>query len=65
MSDEKLFSIKEVAEYLGCDQAFVQRKIKSGELAASQLSTRRLIRVRQTDLDAFIDSRRVKTGKQP
>jgi excisionase family DNA binding protein len=63
MSADKFYSIKELALLLGCDESFIQRQIKSGALVASKLSTRRLTRIRQSDLDAFINARRVQTGK--
>jgi len=57
MSLDKLYSIPEVAEYLGVEQTFVWRRIRRKVLPIVRLANNRLVRVRERDLQAFVESR--------
>jgi excisionase family DNA binding protein len=63
--EDKLLSVDEVAARLGVSKPTVRRWIQKGELTASCVGPRRLLRVRQTDVDAFLDSSRQKAPSAP
>jgi excisionase family DNA binding protein len=50
----RLLEVHEVAYQLRCSQETVRRLIRSGKLPAARLGSH--FRVKQSDLDAFIDS---------
>ena len=64
MSLEKLFTIKEAAEYFSMTRHYVGKRIRSGELPAVRLGLNRDVRIRESDLAAFIASR-VLPDKRP
>ncbi len=49
---DKLFTIKEVANYLKVSERSVNRYIESGKLKASKIGQ---WRIKQSDLDIFLD----------
>jgi excisionase family DNA binding protein len=54
---EKLLTVAEVAEYLSVSDQTVRRWIKEKKLPAFKLD--RELRVRESDLEAFLEARRV------
>jgi excisionase family DNA binding protein len=50
----------ETARWLGVTQKTVYRLVNDGKLAAFKLG--RVVRIRRTDLDAFLETARVKPG---
>ena len=60
MSDDDWMGTPEAAEYLGVVLRTLYRLIDRGEVPAYKVG--RVIRVKQSDLDAFLESHRVKPG---
>ncbi len=58
MDSEKLLTVDEVAEILRVSPSTVYRRIQAGELPAIKLGHRQ-VRVRQEDLDAYIEAHRI------
>jgi len=50
-----LRTIRDACEYLQCTRRYIERMVQSGRLRALKPS-RKLVRFRQADLDAFIES---------
>jgi predicted DNA-binding transcriptional regulator AlpA len=61
MSDSKVFDEREAAGFLGCSVALM-RKWRLFREGPSYVKMGRLVRYRQEDLTAFLDSHRVETG---
>ena len=59
---EKLLTVAEVAEYLSVSDQTVRRWIKQNELPAFKLN--RELRVRESDLEAFLESRKAQGGEE-
>ena len=55
-STGRLFTIRDIAEFVGVSLMTVRRWIDSGELKIHRLG--RLVRISQRDLDRFLASRR-------
>ncbi len=62
MSDTKItwLSTKAAAEYLGITTRTLYRLVDAGQLAAYKFG--RVLRLKQDDVDAFIDAARVEPG---
>ena len=54
---EKLYTPTQAAEYFGVSKFFIWDHVRDGSLPAVQLGLNRLVRIRQSDLDAFVASR--------
>lgn len=52
-SPDKLFTVKDVCASWQCTDRFVEKQVKLGRLKALKIS-RKMIRFRQADLDAFL-----------
>ncbi|UQA63240.1 helix-turn-helix domain-containing protein [Polyangium aurulentum] len=65
VTEDKLLNVEEVAARLGMSKPTVRRWIQKGELTASYVGPRRLLRVRQTDVEAFLNSSRQKAPSAP
>ena len=50
-----LRTIQDACEYLQCTRRFLERMVRSGRLRALKPS-RKLVRFRQADLDAFVEN---------
>jgi predicted DNA-binding transcriptional regulator AlpA len=61
MSDSKVLDEREAAELLGCSVALMRKWRLFGE-GVAYVKIGRLVRYRQSDIDAFLDSHRVTTG---
>ena len=59
MSREEYWTVAEVAARLKVDPETVRRWIRSGELKAVPLGHRTGYRITESDLDAFIQSRKL------
>ncbi len=55
LEDDRLLTIKEVAEYLRLDPKTVRRRIKDGELAAHKVG--RQWRIAESDLKKYLRDR--------
>jgi excisionase family DNA binding protein len=55
---ERLYTIAEIAEYLSMTQDTIRRWIKEGQMPAIKLD--RELRVKESDLEAFLEARRIK-----
>ncbi len=53
---EKLLSLSDTAEVLGCSLKTIRRRVKAGDLAT--IRDGRLVRVHPEDLQRYIQSRR-------
>jgi len=62
MDSQKLLTVDQVAEILQVSRTTIYRRIKAGELPAVKLG-RRQVRIRQEDLEAYIQAHRI--GKEP
>ena len=51
---EPLLTMRDACAYLQCTRRYLERVIRCGQLRALK-PTRKLIRFRQTDLDAFVE----------
>jgi excisionase family DNA binding protein len=51
----RLLTMENACEYLQCTRRYVERAVRSGRLRALK-PTRRFVRFRQADLDAFLES---------
>jgi excisionase family DNA binding protein len=58
MPTERVYSLEQVAEWLGFNRKTVVKWIESGELVASKLG--RAYRIRQADLDDFMRRKQIK-----
>ena len=63
MSKEFL-SVKEVAELLGVSSDHVQGLIRQGELIAYRVGAK-AYRIKQEDLDSFLEERKTKKEEKP
>lgn len=63
MPDDPIFRPKRAAEYLGVHRSTLQQWVKDGTLAAPLQLGQRAVGWRQSDLDAFIESRRAGGAK--
>jgi len=59
---EELFTVEEVAERLKLSQKTIRRLIERGDLPAIRFD--RVIRIKQADLEAFLEKRRLVTGEE-
>ncbi len=57
-AEERFYSLEEVAERLGISERTVRRWIKAGDLPAYQPG--REYRIRSTDLEEFLEQRKVR-----
>jgi excisionase family DNA binding protein len=58
MTDERMYSVREVTERLGVHENTVLRWLKGGQLRGIRLGGKRAgWRIRQSDLERFIDQR--------
>lgn len=62
MPTERVYTIDQVADWLGFNRKTVKRWIESGELAASKLGQQ--YRIRQADLDEFMRRKQIKPRKE-
>lgn len=60
----KMLTLEEVQEILNLGKPLVYALVKSGELRAAQFGGRRIWRVRQDDLMAYIDAAYEKTAER-
>ncbi len=61
MSDSKVFDEREAAGMLGCSVALL-RKWRLFREGPAWCKIGRLVRYRQSDIDAFLEAHRVETG---
>ena len=59
--EERLLTTAEIAEYLSVTDQTVRRWVKDRELPAFKLG--RELRVKESDLERFLESRRVQGGE--
>ena len=64
MDSEKLLTVDEVAEILRVSPSTVYRRIQAGELPAVKLGHRQ-VRIKQEDLDAYIEAHRIEPDRRP
>lgn len=57
-SDDRLWTLAETADYLGLTYGTVKNKVSRGEIPVVRFG-RGSVRVRKSDLDAWLDSRSV------
>ena len=57
MADEKWLTVSDIAETLSVDVETVRRWLRSGELRGVFLGRRGGYRIRESDLNAFLESR--------
>lgn len=60
----RMMTLTQVQEVLNLGRPMVYALVKSGELRAAQFGPRRLWRVRQDDLEAYIDMAYAKTAER-
>ncbi|MHC8609956.1 helix-turn-helix domain-containing protein (plasmid) [Paenarthrobacter ureafaciens] len=60
----RMMTLAQVQEVLNLGRPMVYALVKSGELRAAQFGPRRLWRVRQDDLEAYIDAAYAKTAER-
>jgi len=53
--NQPLFTLKQAAQYAICTPRYLQNQIRVGRLKALK-PTGKLVRIRRTDLDAFLES---------
>ncbi len=63
MAAERIYTIDEVAEYLGFHRETISRWIRTGELTASKLGKKEY-RIRQSDLDDLMQRKQIKPKKE-
>lgn len=56
-TQERLLDVNQVAQRLNVGRTTVYRLIESGDLPASRFGTAHCIRIRETDVTAFIEKR--------
>jgi excisionase family DNA binding protein len=54
-SHQPLFTLKQAAQYAICTPRYLQKQIRAGRLKALK-PTGKLVRIRRSDLDAFLES---------
>ena len=54
-SNQPLFTLKHAAQYAICSPRYLQNQIRAGRLRALK-PTGKLVRIRRTDLEAFLES---------
>jgi excisionase family DNA binding protein len=59
----KLLTVDEVAEGLKISESTVRRLIRSGLLPAYKVGERGQLRVKECDLDIYVESQRVNVGR--
>ena len=59
----KLLSIREVAETMKVSEKTVRRLIKSGAIAAYKVGERGQLRVKEGELERYVEARRVEIEK--
>jgi excisionase family DNA binding protein len=59
-ADNRLLSLKELAEYLSCSRTYAANLIADGTLPSLKLSSLR--RVRKADVDAYVEKQLSKNG---
>ena len=62
---DRLFTVSEVAEYFRVDPESVRRWLRDGKLIGINLGRGPGWRIRQADLQLFIDERRTLAGELP
>lgn len=67
LEEMRLLTIQEVAETMRISEKTVRRLIKRGDLVAYKTGDRGQLRVKEQDLDEYIESQRVspRMGEQP
>jgi excisionase family DNA binding protein len=60
----RMMTLAQVQEVLNLGRPMVYALVKSGELPAAQFGPRRLWRVRQDDLEAYIEAAYAKTAER-
>lgn len=58
----KLLTVQEVADTMKVSEKTVRRLIKHGDLAAYRLGMRGQIRVKEYDLEQYVEAQRVEIG---
>lgn len=58
----KMYTPAEAAEIIGCSVATIRKALKVGELAYIALS-KRLFRIRESDLVAYLESKGIKRSE--
>ena len=58
----RLLTVEEVSEYLGQHRVTIYEAIRAGQIPAVRLGGGRTIRVREADLERFLEGRATKVG---
>ena len=61
----KLLTVQEVADTMKVSEKTVRRMIKRGDIAAYSLGDRGQLRVKETDLEQYVDAQRVRINSEP
>lgn len=59
----KLLTLREVADALQVSEKTVRRLVNRGDLAGFKVGDRGQVRIMQEDLDAYLQTQRVRAGK--
>lgn len=59
----KIFTIQEVGDAMKISESTVRRLIRRGQIAAFKVGDRGQLRVKENDLERYIDSQRVRVKK--
>jgi excisionase family DNA binding protein len=62
-SNQTLFTLKQAAQYVICTPRYLQKQIRAGRLRALK-PTGKLLRIRRSDLDTFLESGATIGGEQ-
>jgi excisionase family DNA binding protein len=56
MTNEKLYTVQELAEWLKCSRDFIEKAVKEGKLDAIRPGGGRSIRIRQSALESWMNA---------
>jgi excisionase family DNA binding protein len=60
----KLMTLRDVAVALRVSEKTVRRLVKRGDLPGFKVGGRGLVRIKQEDLDVYLEGQRVRLGRQ-
>jgi excisionase family DNA binding protein len=65
LPENRLYTVGELAEYFRVDPESIRRWLRDGRLIGINLGRRSGWRIRQADLEAFVEARRTRPGETP